>query len=143
MSRPAQAGGGHFTANQPGIFRIGKTFTFAAAHRLGGLAEGHKCGRLHGHGYTVEVTLASRRLTGPGFVVDFAELNLLKRHLDGEFDHQLLNEVVDVEPTSENLARVLFDWCVAHLALPDGVVVEAVRVRETATSWAEYRQDIQ
>ncbi|MBC8991791.1 6-pyruvoyl trahydropterin synthase family protein [Micromonospora chalcea] len=140
MSRPAPAGSACLGR---GIYRIGKTFTFEGAHLLGGLSEGHKCGRLHGHGYTVEVTLASRRLTGPGFVVDFAELDLLKRHLDGEFDHQLLNEVVDVEPTSENLARVLFDWCMAHLALPDGVVVEAVRVRETATSWAEYRQDFQ
>ncbi|WP_229399929.1 6-pyruvoyl trahydropterin synthase family protein [Micromonospora okii] len=139
MSRPAPAGSALVGR---GIYRIGKMFTFEGAHQLGGLPEGHKCGQLHGHGYTVEVTLASRRLAGPGFVVDFAELNLLKRHLDSEFDHQFLNEVVDVEPTSEKLARVLFDWCAAHLALPDGAFVEAVRVRETATSWAEYRQDI-
>ncbi|SBT40767.1 6-carboxytetrahydropterin synthase QueD [Micromonospora narathiwatensis] len=141
MSGPASAGSGPVTAIGPGIYRIYKSFMFEAAHQLGGLPEGHKCGRLHGHGYTVEVTIASRRLTGPGFVVDFAELDLLKRHLDGEFDHRFLNDVVDVEPTSENLARVLFDWCAAHLALPDGAFVEAVRVRETAASWAEYRQD--
>ncbi|GIJ29993.1 6-carboxy-5,6,7,8-tetrahydropterin synthase [Micromonospora qiuiae] len=127
---------------EPGTYRICKTYTFEGAHQLGGLSEGHKCGRLHGHGYTVEVMLASRRLTGPGFVVDFAELDLLKRHLDSGFDHRLLNDVVDVEPTSENLARALFDWCAAHLDLPDGTFIEAVRVRETATSWAEYRQDI-
>ncbi|MEH1016862.1 6-carboxytetrahydropterin synthase [Micromonospora sp. CPCC 206060] len=141
MSKSASAGSGTTTAAASGIYRIGKMFKFDGAHHLGGLPEGHKCGRLHGHGYTVEVTLASTRLAGPGFVVDFAKLDPLKRHLDGEFDHRLLNDVIDVEPTSENLARLLFDWCVTHLPLPDGAFVEAVRVRETATSWAEYRQE--
>ncbi|SCL13129.1 6-pyruvoyltetrahydropterin/6-carboxytetrahydropterin synthase [Micromonospora nigra] len=142
MSRPALANSTAMNVAGPGIYRIGKAFTFEGAHLLGGLPEGHKCGRLHGHRYTVEITLASRQLTGPGFVVDFAELDPLKRHLDGSFDHRLLNDAINVEPTSEHLAHVLFDWCAAHLALPDGVVIEAVRVRETATSWAEYRQDV-
>jgi 6-pyruvoyltetrahydropterin/6-carboxytetrahydropterin synthase len=142
MSGPAPAGSGPVTAVGPGVYRIGKTFTVEAAHQLGGLPEGHRCGRLHGHGYTVEVTLASMLLTGPGFVVDFAELDGLKQHLDSGFDHRFLNDAVEVEPTAENLARVLFDWCAAHLGLPDGAFVEAVRVRETATSWAEYRRDI-
>ncbi|MGH8897377.1 MAG: 6-pyruvoyl trahydropterin synthase family protein [Egibacteraceae bacterium] len=37
------------------MFRIGKSFTFDAAHHLPGLSEGHKCARLHGHTYTVMV----------------------------------------------------------------------------------------
>lgn len=41
-------------------YRIGKSFTFDAAHRLPGLRAGHKCGRLHGHTYTVEVVLTRR-----------------------------------------------------------------------------------
>lgn len=122
-----------------GIYQISKRFTFEAAHWLPGLADGHKCGRLHGHSYTVEVLLAAPALTGPGFVVDFGELAPLKRHLDECYDHQLLNEVLDVVPTSENLAKVLFDWCSAHIPLPDGAVLTAVRVSETASSWAEYR----
>jgi 6-pyruvoyltetrahydropterin/6-carboxytetrahydropterin synthase len=46
-------------------------------------------------------------------------------------------------PSSEMLARHLFDWCAAHLDLPAGVRVEAVRVSETARSWAEYRPEPQ
>lgn len=122
-----------------GVYHIGKRFTFEAAHWLSGLASGHKCGRMHGHSYTVEVLVEAAELTGPGFVVDFGELAPLKRHLDARYDHQLLNEVLDVEPTSENLAKMLFDWCSAHLPLPDGAVLTAVRVSETAATWAEYR----
>ncbi|GAB3066239.1 6-carboxytetrahydropterin synthase QueD [Micromonospora schwarzwaldensis] len=130
------------TARGPGIHRITKSFKFEAAHLLGGLPEGHQCARLHGHGYTVEITLAGRQLTGPGFVVDFAELQPLKRHLNDNFDHQFLNEILGVEPTSENLARVLFEWCASHLSLPESADIEAVRVHETTTSWAEYRVDL-
>lgn len=118
---------------------IRKRFSFEAAHRLAGLPEGHKCGRQHGHSYAVEVFLAATQLSGPGFVADFADLDPLKRYLTGVFDHQNLNEVLDVEPTSENLARVLFDWCTAHVTLPGTATVEAIRVSETPATWAEYR----
>lgn len=122
-----------------GSYRIGKSFTVEAAHRLSGLPESHKCGRLHGHSYTVEVILTARELVEPGFVVDFGELNMLKRHLSDTFDHQLINDVVDVEPTSENIARLIFEWCAAKLPLPPGAFVEAVKVSETTSTWAEYR----
>lgn len=122
-----------------GVYRIGKRFNFEAAHWLSGLVEGHQCGRLHGHSYTVEVVLEATELSGPGFVVDFGELAPLKRHLDEHFDHRVLNEVGDGEPTSENLAKALFEWCSAHIPFPEGAVIAAVRVSETATTWAEYR----
>jgi 6-pyruvoyltetrahydropterin/6-carboxytetrahydropterin synthase len=121
------------------VYRIAKQFTVEAAHRLGGLPEGHKCARRHGHSYRVEVILAATVLRGPGFVVDFADLGPLKRHLEATLDHRDLNEVMAVEPTSENLARGLFEWCAAELGVPAGVSVEAVRVSETPATWAEYR----
>ncbi|MEV4706743.1 6-carboxytetrahydropterin synthase QueD [Actinoplanes sp. NPDC049316] len=126
-------------AAEGGAYRIGKSFTFEAAHRLGELPEHHKCARLHGHSYAVEVTLVAQALSGPGFIVDFAELEPVKQYLTDTFDHRLINDVVTVEPTSENLARLIFDWCAEKLPLPDGACVEAVKVSETATSWAEYR----
>ncbi|MEU7982885.1 6-carboxytetrahydropterin synthase QueD [Micromonospora sp. NPDC049081] len=126
-------------AARDGEYRIGKSFKFEAAHRLGDLPEHHKCARVHGHSYAVEVTLVAQVLSGPGFVVDFAELEPVKQYLADAFDHRLVNDVVTVEPTSENLARLIFDWCAENLPLPDGVHVEAVRVSETATSWAEFR----
>ncbi|WP_045875806.1 6-carboxytetrahydropterin synthase QueD [Pseudofrankia sp. DC12] len=123
------------------MFSIGKRFTFDAAHVLHGLPAGHKCGRLHGHTYTVELHLQADGLVDPGFVTDFADLAPLGRYLDEQFDHRLLNDVLAVEPTSEALAAHLFGWCTQHLAptLACGQIV-AVRVSETPSSWAEYRQ---
>jgi 6-pyruvoyltetrahydropterin/6-carboxytetrahydropterin synthase len=116
-------------------YLIGKRFTFAAAHQLRGLPEGHKCSRLHGHTYTAEVELSARDLTPPGFVTDFANLGPFGRHLEEKFDHRNLSETLDFEPTAENLARHFFEWCAEHIGR-----VSAVRVWESPSSWAEYRE---
>jgi len=56
------------------MFRIGKSFTFDAAHQLRSLPEGHKCGRLRGHTYTITVVPGRDDLVEPGFVTDFGSL---------------------------------------------------------------------
>jgi 6-pyruvoyltetrahydropterin/6-carboxytetrahydropterin synthase len=123
------------------MFSIGKRFTFDAAHVLHGLPAGHKCGRLHGHTYTVELHLQAETLIAPGFVTDFADLAPFGRYLDEQFDHRLLNDVLAAEPTSEELAAHFFAWCAQYLAptLSGGRIV-AVRVSETPSSWAEFRE---
>jgi 6-pyruvoyltetrahydropterin/6-carboxytetrahydropterin synthase len=123
------------------MHRIGKRFTFDAAHVLASLPDGHKCGRLHGHTYTVEIELTASQLTSPGFVTDFGDLAPFLRYLDERIDHRHLNEVLDVEPTSENLAEHFFTWCVTHLEPGIPGRVTAVRVGETPASWAEFRQE--
>lgn len=121
------------------MYRIGKRFGFEAAHHLPDLPDGHKCARPHGHSYTVEISVATDRdLAPPGFVVDFAALTPLGTFLKETFDHRDLNEVVSVAPTSENLARLLYEWCAANLHLPAGVTVAAVQVSETTSTFAEY-----
>jgi 6-pyruvoyltetrahydropterin/6-carboxytetrahydropterin synthase len=120
------------------VYRIGKRFRFEAAHHLPGLPAGHQCARTHGHSYTVEVCVTSDELVPPGFVVDYAELGRLGAYLAATFDHRDLNEAVQVPPTSENLARLLFQWCAANLALPAGARVASVSVAETASTFAEY-----
>jgi 6-pyruvoyltetrahydropterin/6-carboxytetrahydropterin synthase len=122
------------------MYVIGKSFRFDAAHELKGLSAGHKCGRLHGHTYTVEVQLSAESLVEPGFVTDFADLAPVKDCLDSVFDHRFLNEVLEVAPTSELIAEHLFDWCSRRLTLPAGVAIHAVRVSETPSTWAEYRR---
>jgi 6-pyruvoyltetrahydropterin/6-carboxytetrahydropterin synthase len=124
------------------VYRIGKRFRFEAAHHLPDLPDGHKCARPHGHSYTVDVALcADDALRGPGFVTDFATLDALAAYLRDRFDHRDLNDVVDAAPTSENLARLLYDWCAANLDLPTGVTVASIRVSETASTFAEYAPD--
>jgi 6-pyruvoyltetrahydropterin/6-carboxytetrahydropterin synthase len=121
------------------MFSIGKRFTFDAAHVLHGLPAGHKCGRLHGHTYTVELHLQADGLVAAGFVTDFADLAPFGRYLDEKFDHRLLNDVLAFEPTSEALAAHLFAWCAEHLAPTLSGELVAVRVSETPSTWAEYR----
>jgi 6-pyruvoyltetrahydropterin/6-carboxytetrahydropterin synthase len=121
------------------VYRIVKAFTFEAAHHLPGLPAEHKCSRPHGHSYSVEVTVAAQELTGAGFVADFADLAPFRNHLARTLDHQYLNRVLDFAPTSEHLARHLFGWCRDNIPLPPGAGIEAVRVSETPSTWAEYR----
>lgn len=122
------------------MYRIGKRFTFEASHVLSGLPDGHKCTRLHGHGYTVEVEVAADALTGPGWVTDFGDLAPFGRYLDEHFDHRHLNDVLEDQPTSENLAAHFFTWCTGHLSPVIPGRVTAVRVSEKReATWAEYR----
>lgn len=123
------------------VYRIGKRFTFDAAHHLPSLPEGHKCARQHGHTYTVEVVVTADGLVPPGFVTDFGDLGPFADYIDADLDHRDLSTVLDFEPTSEALAAHLAGWFVTNLepVIPGRLV--AVRVWETPTSWAEYRAE--
>lgn len=98
--------------------------TFSAQHRLGGLPEGHKCGRDHGHTYLVSP------LPGQGALPD--SVRLLAALLDGT----VLNDVLGFEPTSERLAHHVLQTARSAGASQ----LESLRVSETATSWAEYSE---
>lgn len=113
------------------MFRISKKFNFDAAHRLDGLPMGHKCGRMHGHTYEVELVLESPMLDKVGFVRDYGELSTFKDWLNNTFDHHLINEVVP-QPTAENMAVFIYNKAAS---LYHEVV--AVRVSETGntTAW--------
>ncbi len=117
------------------MYTISKQFSFSASHQLTQLPETHQCHRLHGHNYVVELELQAETLDEFGFVVDYTELRPFKQMLDEHLDHRHLNEVLDVPPTAENLAKWLFDR--ARKAWPQTV---AVRVKETPTTCAEYRE---
>lgn len=120
-------------------YRISKDFHLSYSHQLGGLPDGHPCGRLHGHNAVVRVTLeaADHRLRAPAFVLDYGDLKPLGNFLDRVLDHQHLNDIVDWEPTAENLARYLYDWC--NEMHPEWPVVE-VAWSETPKTWASYQR---
>src|SRR5688572_4453937 len=95
-------------------WRLAKRFKFSAAHRLDYLPAGHKCERLHGHNYTVEVVVSAFDLDSRGFAgVDYAELNELGAYIEQHLDHHNLNAVLNDAraTTAENLARFFFLWC--------------------------------
>jgi 6-pyruvoyltetrahydropterin/6-carboxytetrahydropterin synthase len=119
-------------------FRIGRRFSFDAAHHLAGLPEGHKCARPHGHTYMVEVIVAGEELAGPGFVTDFGDLKPLGEYIEGHLDHRDLNTVLDFPPTSERLARHLTEWFAENVEPGIKGRLMAVRVSETPSTWAEF-----
>ena len=113
---------------------IYREFTFEAAHRLPRVPDGHKCARLHGHSYKVQVHVRGDVDPATGWVMDFAEIKKAFRPLQDQLDHYYLNEVPGLDnPTSENLARWIWERLIDQLPLSE------ILVRETCTSGCVYR----
>jgi 6-pyruvoyltetrahydropterin/6-carboxytetrahydropterin synthase len=121
------------------MYRVSKRFGFSASHVLDGLGDDHPCSRLHGHNYEIEVLAEAAELDARGFVVDFRELDDVKRWIDATLDHRHLNDVLTGQPSAEVLARHVFDWCRANLPAAVAAAVVAVRAWETPRAYAEYR----
>lgn len=142
------------------IIRLTKEFSFEAAHALDGY-DG-PCREIHGHSYRLFVTVKGtpvRDCANPkcGMVMDFGALKtLVNEQIVGRFDHafvlrnsdqsarlrELLSErfsnivVVDYQPTCENMLADFADRL--RPRLPEGVALHALRLHETATSFAEW-----
>jgi 6-pyruvoyltetrahydropterin/6-carboxytetrahydropterin synthase len=114
---------------------IFKEFTFEAAHRLPHVPPEHKCRRLHGHSFRVEIHVRGDVDPETGWVMDFADLKRAFQPLYDQLDHNYLNEIEGLEnPTSEVLARWV--WQQLRPRLPG---LSQVLVRETCTSGCIYR----
>lgn len=115
---------------------LAKDFTFEAAHRLPAVPPDHKCARLHGHSFRVEVRVSGEVDAHTGWLMDYAEIQaVVDPLLKGELDHRTLNDVVGLEnPTSE----VLCGWLWSRLR-PRIPGLSAVTVHETCTARCTYR----
>lgn len=113
---------------------ISKTFDFDAAHRLDRLPAHHKCHRMHGHTYRVEIRLRGEPGRHLGMLIDYAEIAKAWEPLHAQLDHQTLNEVAGLDvPTTEILAAWLHERLVDRF---NGLSL-AVRVYESSTTYAE------
>lgn len=116
---------------------IFKTFSIEAAHRLPHLPPEHKCRRLHGHSFRIEVHVTGPLQEKEGWVQDFAELSAAFHPLHQQLDHRYLNEVAGLEnPTSEHLARWV--WARLKTQLPG---LSKIVVHETCTAGCIYTGD--
>lgn len=117
--------------------RLACRLTFEAAHRLPHVPPGHKCGKMHGHSYVVELQVDGPIDPESGWIIDYADIRAAAAPLIRELDHACLNDSFGLEnPTAENLAL----WFFKRLAnvLPR---LLAVRVSEKSDSWAECTAD--
>lgn len=110
-----------------GRARVWARFAFEAAHHLPHVPAGHKCGRLHGHGFGV-------RLVATADQADHAALEHAWQPLFAALQHRYLNDITGLSnPTSEVIAGWLWqqlDGALAGLA--------AVEVFETATAGSRF-----
>ena len=114
--------------------RLVHEFRFEAAHRLPRVPQGHKCARLHGHSFKVELTVEGPVNPETGWFIDFSDLDDAWQPLWKQLDHNYLNDVQGLEnPTSEILAKWIWD----HLrpAVPSLV---RVTLFETCDARCEY-----
>lgn len=87
------------------MFRVTKRMEIAGAHRLA-LDYESKCSNLHGHNWIVTVYCEAEDLDENGMVCDFT---LIKKAISDKLDHKYLNEIVDFNPTAENMAKWICD----------------------------------
>ena len=112
-----------------------KTFQFEAAHKLPNVPAKHKCARLHGHSFRVEVVVAGECDARLGWLMDYAEISDAFKPLLDRLDHYYLNEIPGLEnATSEHLAKWIWDRLKPKVPLLTEIVVA-----ETCMSRCVYR----
>ena len=89
------------------IYCVSKRMEIAGAHRLN-LSYESKCQNLHGHNWIITLYCAAKELNEDGMVCDFKHI---KEKIHGRLDHGNLNEILDFNPTAENIAK----WCTQQI----------------------------
>ena len=115
------------------ITTISKSFDFDAAHYLPNVPQGHKCGRMHGHTYRVELICMGQIDEDAGWFMDYADIESAWLQIHRQLDHHLLNGIPGLEnPTTEILAR----WILERLA-PELSFLARIKVYESSTTWVQ------
>jgi len=122
-----------------GIWRLTVTDHFSSAHQLRHYQG--KCETLHGHNFTVQVQVQGRTLDPKlGIVMDFQILKAMVKDVLAGLDHCNLNEMpefVNINPSSEHLARHIFERLAARMPDP-AVTMHSVSVAEGPNTIATY-----
>ena len=131
------------------MYSVTREISFCYGHRL--LGYNGKCRHLHGHNGKAVITLGAESLDELGMVVDFSRLKrVVGGWIDEALDHKMLLHkddpllahlqakgepvyVMDVNPTAENIARLIFDY-----TMREGFPVIEVRLWETESCFATY-----
>jgi 6-pyruvoyltetrahydropterin/6-carboxytetrahydropterin synthase len=132
------------------MYQISRDIHFCYGHRL--MNHAGKCKKLHGHNAKAVITVQAETLRADGMIMDFSEIKEAAcQWIDEQFDHQMLlhkedpiaqtliaaNEpvrLVDLHPTAENIAKLIFDFLVSQ-----NFPVSEVTLWETHACYATYR----
>ena len=133
------------------MFQVTRELRFCYGHRL--LNYDGKCRHLHGHNGRAVITLEADLLDTLGMVVDFSAIKrVVNAWIDANLDHRMILHkddpvlptlrqqgepvfLMDVNPTAENIARLIFDYVASQ-----GFPVVEVKLWETEDSFAVYRK---
>ncbi len=120
------------------MYEVSIQTAFSAAHRLKDYQG--DCEALHGHNWKVQVTVQAHELNDLGLAIDFKLLKKITGEVLERLDHTCLNDIApfdEVNPSSENMARVIFEEVKPRVA-ECGVVLAKVSVWESDNAWASY-----
>lgn len=115
---------------------------FEAAHRI--VDYPGKCNRLHGHNWSVEVTVKGKNLNELGMLIDFKELKKEVNKTIDKLDHFYLNELdsfVEDNPTAENIAKYIYEQLEISPLFVNDIKVKMIKVWESPKSAVTYSKD--
>jgi len=131
------------------VFRVTRQIDFCYGHRL--LNYDGKCKYLHGHNGRAVIAIESTQLDERGMVLDFSDIKrVVSKWIDDTLDHRMLLHrddpavpvlremgeplfLLDVNPTAENIARLIYEFTAAH-----GFPIVEVNLWETPNCFATY-----
>jgi 6-pyruvoyltetrahydropterin/6-carboxytetrahydropterin synthase len=115
---------------------------FDSAHFLRGYRG--KCSNLHGHSWSYEIVIEGKELDDIGILVDFKMLKeILEEEIESLFDHTCLNDVININPTAENLSKLIFDLLQSNFIILTErlIILKEVTVWESPECSVTYRPD--
>lgn len=111
------------------MYYVSKRMEIAGSHKLN-LDYESKCQNLHGHNWIVTVYLKGDVLNHNGMLMDFTHI---KKQIHDVLDHQHINDIVEVNPTAENMSKWICDTL--------GEMCYKVEVQESEGNIATYERD--
>lgn len=114
---------------------------FSAAHRLREV--GGSCEKLHGHNFTVEVSVQAPDLNEEGLLVDFRDLKRRTNEILDLLDHRCLNELPEfknLNPSSEHIAKFIHDRLKEKIG--NALSISAITVWESQDAKVTYKEQL-
>ena len=119
--------------DRDGRAHVWRRYVVQSAHRLPNVPVGHKCGRMHGHGFEI-IIHANQNLGDRDLSIDYDHLDALWAPIHMELNYACLNDLPGLQnPTSE----VISSWVWNRLK-PQLPELSWVTVFETASCGANY-----